>query len=185
MKPPGGECHDLFGADFNGSPSHHRVLKPPGGGTSDIFGPAETVEQQPRKVRQHPTSSLFLGGHEDNPTPSKSKPGNDTFKTLFGEPEPRTPSAVKNRTKSNIFLDDSATTNSSTAHQKISFPYQSSVLRNGTTPAGNPVTGEGYKDKPDGSASSPTPSQPAMNGTSAPTPGRQRVPPGGFSSGLW
>lgn len=49
---------------------------------------------------------------------------------------------------------------------------------------GNPVTGEGYNDKPDGPAPSPTP-QPAMNGNSAVTPGRQRVPPGGFSSGLW
>lgn len=114
-----------------------RVLKPPGGGTSDIFGPAEPVEQ-PRKVRQQPASNLFLGG-SDNPTPSKPKPGNDSFKKLFGEPEARPPSAVKYRMKSNIFLDDSASTKSSTTPYKISYPE----LRNGTTPSQNGISQNG------------------------------------------
>lgn len=111
-----------------------RVLKPPGGGTSDIFGPGEPAEQpQPRRARQQQASSnLFLGGN-DNPTPSKPKPGNDSFKKLFGEPEARPPSAVKNRMKSNIFLDDSASTKSSSTPHKISSPE----LRNGTTPSQN------------------------------------------------
>ncbi|XP_054271499.1 jupiter microtubule associated homolog 2-like isoform X2 [Macrosteles quadrilineatus] len=69
MKPPGGESHDLWGASFNGTPSHHRVLKPPGGGSSDIFGTTNDPEPQQRKTRNHLTSSIF--GGEESQTPAR------------------------------------------------------------------------------------------------------------------
>ncbi|XP_075226315.1 uncharacterized protein LOC142327296 isoform X1 [Lycorma delicatula] len=144
MKPPGGECHDLFGASFSGTPSHLRVLKPPGGGSSDIFGVSggEQTTSEPRRNKIHQSSNLFLGD------------------------------------------DDASSTTSSKASNK---------------PDGNPVTGEGYDmplSKPqtpnqqltNGGSTSSVPNASSNNSAQTPAasaPSRQRVPPGGFSSGLW
>ncbi|XP_021927026.1 microtubule-associated protein Jupiter-like isoform X8 [Zootermopsis nevadensis] len=104
-QPPGGDCHDLFGAEFKGSPCHHRVLKPPGGGSSDIFGNVEAVEQSPRRVRskQYLQSSVFAANGVCEPTGTpRSKPGNDSHSRLFGPVESRPQCTPKNRMKSNI-----------------------------------------------------------------------------------
>lgn len=128
MQPPGGDCHDLFGAEFKGSPCHLRVLKPPGGGSSDIFGAPDPV-QSPRRMRNNLQSSVFGPSSANSETPMRNKPD------------------------------------------------------------GNPVTGEGYTaTNAANGEKEPAPVNPApmTNGTahSAP-PQRTRVPPGGFSSGLW
>lgn len=128
MKPPGGDCHDLFGASFNGSPCHNRVLKPPGGGSSDIFGsPEPPASHSLRKTR--------------------------TF-------DQQTSGTVMNGTKSPTDSTPSSTTSSTD---------------------GNPVTGDGYEPAPvkDARSNSTT-----STGTADFKP-RTRVPPGGFSSGLW
>ncbi|XP_066999082.1 microtubule-associated protein Jupiter isoform X5 [Anabrus simplex] len=130
IQPPGGDSHDLWGAEFKGSPCHNRVLKPPGGGTSDIFGAPEPVQNSPRRVQRSQMQS-----------------------SLFGPPQDATDTPVRSK------------------------------------PDGNPVTGEGYAavngDK-ESSAPASNNSAPVTNGSthSAP-PQRNRVPPGGYSSGLW
>ncbi|VVC31793.1 Hypothetical protein CINCED_3A006587 [Cinara cedri] len=132
--PPGGACHDLWGAEFLGSPCHNRVLKPPGGGSSDIFGTASTDEVNPHKRgtnQKNLQSSIILGGQTQ-------KQNND-----------------------------------------------SDVATNGNSgkPDGNPVTGEGYEALKPAAA----PAQ-HVSAQSEPAPEQKkasRVPPGGYSSGLW
>lgn len=117
------------------------------------------------------TSTNFnvgLGGTAKNSSRVLKPPGGGTS-DIFGPAEPaEQPRRMRQQPASNLFLGGND--NPTPSKPK---------------PAGNPVTGDGYNDKPDGPASSPTPSQSAVNGNSAVTPGRQRVPPGGFSSGLW
>ncbi|XP_046670005.1 microtubule-associated protein Jupiter-like [Homalodisca vitripennis] len=226
MKPPGGECHDLWGASFNGSPSHLRVLKPPGGGSSDIFGTSAEPTEPQRKTRTHLTSSIF---GEETVTPSRNKAGNDSFYNLFGnEPQVRPVSAFKDKTKSNIILDDVSTnTTDSDAKKSLTFTNEDvtqsgdsvdgevpvnhdSVHTNGNNSDILPessmidiceLTEREATKMPDGGNSAAS-NGPAVNGASstsessastpAPTPApataaaaKQRVPPGGFSSGLW
>lgn len=92
-----------------------RVLKPPGGGSSDIFG-AAPEETSPRRIKAHNQSQLgsALFGSDANGTdgasavvsPRSNKPGNDSYKRLFGPPDappPTTPNA-RNHMRSNIPL---------------------------------------------------------------------------------
>ncbi|XP_050428526.1 microtubule-associated protein Jupiter-like isoform X1 [Adelges cooleyi] len=135
--PPGGVCHDLWGAEFIGSPCHNRVLKPPGGGSSDIFGTTTCDEVNPHnrgRNQKNLQSSIILGGQS---------------------PQHKNGSA-----------DVAAATNGSV-----------------DKPDGNPVTGEGY-EAPKAAA---TPAN-HVSAQSVPAPEQKkqsRVPPGGYSSGLW
>ncbi|XP_047102239.1 microtubule-associated protein Jupiter [Schistocerca piceifrons] len=235
VKPPGGECHDLFGADCKGSPGHLRVLKPPGGGSSDIFGTAP-VDQSPKRRTNYMQSSLFVEPESVNTTPARVKSGNDTHNRLFGEvtTKPVTPYSLKS--KSNLGFGDELD-NTPAAIGKNIYSPRAEVRR-------NPVTGDGIESA-DGlnrnvrrrinkflgegtttngvkeasvangndnanettninanvnientavsasAASAPAASAPAAStATSSPAraataPQRSRVPPGGFSSGLW
>ncbi|XP_039289475.1 microtubule-associated protein Jupiter isoform X5 [Nilaparvata lugens] len=185
-----------------------RVLKPPGGGSSDIFGGSESASEVRRVARaKQQTSQLFLGSstsssitsssssssasstasdHADAPSngvaSAKKTNGTSSYQRLFGEYQiPSTPS--KNYMKSNIVLDCVETdsgcgskTGSSGSGSQASTPERGNSPRDG-----NPVTGEGYD-------ASSKPSTPLTNGNLSPpstAQARQRVPPGGFSSGLW
>ncbi|XP_021927023.1 microtubule-associated protein Jupiter-like isoform X5 [Zootermopsis nevadensis] len=172
-QPPGGDCHDLFGAEFKGSPCHHRVLKPPGGGSSDIFGNVEAVEQSPRRVRskQYLQSSVFAANGVCEPTGTpRSKPGNDSHSRLFGPVESRPQCTPKNRMKSNIPFG---------LVGAASDPQESAPRD------GNPVTGDGYTAGNDEKDSPSTPATTTTNGKGSGDIRRNRVPPGGYSSGLW
>ncbi|XP_033607973.1 microtubule-associated protein Jupiter isoform X2 [Cryptotermes secundus] len=219
-QPPGGQCHDLFGAEFKGSPCHHRVLKPPGGASSDIFGRPDEVDQSPRKIRSnHHLKSSVFGTHStpEPPATSRSKPGNDTHNRLFGPLENRPQSASLNRMKSNIPVGvvgaGSELGQSSSSTSSKSVPIENGqqemlstpkVRRNPVTGEGisssdsthrrrtqkrdgNPVTGEGYSAVANGEkeSSSTQPAATTTNGTGSAEIRRNRVPPGGYSSGLW
>lgn len=86
-------------------------MKPPGGGSSDIFG-AGADEMSPRRVKHHNQSQLgsaLFGdrgtstGSNSPETPRSNKPGNDSYKRLFGPPAP-TAQNKKNHMRSNISL---------------------------------------------------------------------------------
>ncbi|XP_011703722.1 PREDICTED: microtubule-associated protein Jupiter isoform X2 [Wasmannia auropunctata] len=228
-----------------------RVLKPPGGGSSDIFG-AAPEETSPRRVKAYNQSQLGsalfgnINGTDkcDNGnaavSPRSNKPGNDSYKRLFGPPDaPPTPNA-RNRMRSNIPLSGGSSISSlssgaatspakSTASSNSSGGIANGYASNGSNssndmtgglPARNPVTGDGIEMTPlrriprkyrDGNpvtgigyASEAQKNGPAMqngiassnssssgeksNDTSPATakpPTRTRVPPGGYSSGLW
>ncbi|KAL0119439.1 hypothetical protein PUN28_007733 [Cardiocondyla obscurior] len=229
-----------------------RVLKPPGGGSSDIFG-AAPEETSPRRIKAHNQSQLgsaLFGDTNgtDNASialsPRSNKPGNDSYKRLFGPPDaPPTPNA-RNYMRSNIPLSGGSSissrssTGTATSPAKSTASSSSGIINGYATngvnditafrrhkrfrglPTRNPVTGDGIEMTPvrriprkcrDGNPVTGigyTPEAqkngPVMqNGTassnssnsgekshdtspgSAKTPTRTRVPPGGYSSGLW
>ncbi|KAJ8674771.1 hypothetical protein QAD02_010557 [Eretmocerus hayati] len=196
------------------------VLKPPGGGSSDIFGPAG--DDRPRQVRQNLHASSLGGGffngnsagdQQDSAgiqqqqqqslsngssapdTPRSNKPGNDSYKRLFGPPDARKPSTPnsKNHMRSNISLS------SSESGSEPQSPRNGYIHANGNATHlnditdGNPVTGAGYdgsQHNGGGSAGSSSAGSEKSSTDSSPSVGsvprlKNRVPPGGFSSGLW
>ncbi|XP_011874514.1 PREDICTED: microtubule-associated protein Jupiter isoform X4 [Vollenhovia emeryi] len=195
-----------------------RVLKPPGGGSSDIFG-AAPEETSPRRVKAHNQSQLgsALFGNTNGTdkgdgavSPRSNKPGNDSYKRLFGPPDAPPPNA-RNHMRSNIPLSGGSSISSlssctATSPAKSTASSNSSGIANGYTSNGsnssndmtdgNPVTGIGYasevqKNGPvmqNGTASSNSSSGEKSTDTSpasAKPQARTRVPPGGYSSGLW
>ncbi|TGZ37709.1 Uncharacterized protein DBV15_02972 [Temnothorax longispinosus] len=201
-----------------------RVLKPPGGGSSDIFG-AAPEETSPRRIKSHNQSQLGsalfgdINGTDrtDNAnaavSPRSNKPGNDSYKRLFGPPDaPPTPNA-RNHMRSNIPLSGGSSISSlssatSPAKSTTSSNSMSRIIANGYASNGsnssndmtdgNPVTGIGYaseaqKNGPamqNGIASSNSSSSGEKSHDTSPAaakpPARTgRVPPGGYSSGLW
>ncbi|XP_028899575.1 microtubule-associated protein Jupiter isoform X10 [Zeugodacus cucurbitae] len=187
---------------FECIPNVDRVLRPPGGGTSDIFG--GDLPQTPRNVKNHMQSNIFscdkngaIKNNGDQPRRGQQKV--DSYQRLFGEPErPNTP--ARNHMKSSIPFGSNteaaqellANGNGHGHHSNgkggsVSTSTSSSVSSstenlkmNGVSKLdGNPVTGEGYK--PSNSFNNAVPS---LNGANQ-VINKNRIPPGGFSSGLW
>jgi len=161
---------------YNVGSGKRRVLKPPGGGSSDIFAGSDAATT-PRSIKNHMKSNIFSA-----PSPVKGSTGDarrpqfDSHNRLFGDSDrPYTP--AKSRLKSNIPIGgdeaDSSlkhsngngqTTNSSREHINGS--------ENGKN--GNSLSGETFKQP---SGENVAPSNHVVN--------KNRIPPGGFSSGLW
>ncbi|XP_069964965.1 microtubule-associated protein Jupiter isoform X11 [Bactrocera oleae] len=185
---------------FECVPNVYRVLRPPGGGTSDIFG--GDLPQTPRNVKNHMQSNIFscdkngaIKNNGDQPRRGQQKV--DSYQRLFGEPErPNTP--ARNHMKSSIpfgsnteaaqeLLANGNGHHSNGKGGSVSTSTSSSVSSstenlkmNGVSKLdGNPVTGEGYK--PSNSFNNAVPS---LNGANQ-VINKNRIPPGGFSSGLW
>ncbi|XP_039947912.1 microtubule-associated protein Jupiter-like isoform X4 [Bactrocera tryoni] len=177
-----------------------RVLRPPGGGTSDIFG--GDLPQTPRNVKNHMQSNIFscdkIGAIKNNgDQPRRGQQKVDSYQRLFGEPErPNTP--ARNHMKSSIpfgsnteaaqeLLANGNGHHSNGKGGSVSTSTSSSVSSstenlkmNGVSKLdGNPVTGEGYK--PSNSFNNAVPT---LNGANQ-VINKNRIPPGGFSSGLW
>ncbi|XP_012286630.1 microtubule-associated protein Jupiter isoform X4 [Orussus abietinus] len=189
-----------------------RVLKPPGGGSSDIFG-AGPEDANPRRVKNHNQSQLgsAIFGDSNGPsagngqdTPRASKPGNDSYSRLFGPPDaPPTPNS-KNHMRSHISLSGESPGASSPAKSTNSSTGNLNGLTNGNgannndISDGNPVTGTGYgadqqntigtlvqNGNGNATTNGTEKSNESSPGSGPRTQGRTRVPPGGFSSGLW
>ncbi|XP_036334142.1 microtubule-associated protein Jupiter isoform X4 [Rhagoletis pomonella] len=192
---------------YNVGKTKKRVLRPPGGGTSDIFG--GDLPQTPRNVKNHMQSNIFScdknGGIKNNgDQPRRGQQKVDSYQRLFGEPErPVTP--ARNHMKSNIpfgsnteaaqellangnghhsngkggsvSTSTSSSVSSSTENLKMMNGVSKTVFRKMSN--GNPVTGEGYKP-----SNSFNHSVPSLNGANQ-VINKNRIPPGGFSSGLW
>ncbi|XP_018801225.1 PREDICTED: microtubule-associated protein Jupiter isoform X6 [Bactrocera latifrons] len=191
---------------YNVGKTKKRVLRPPGGGTSDIFG--GDLPQTPRNVKNHMQSNIFscdkngaIKNNGDQPRRGQQKV--DSYQRLFGEPErPNTP--ARNHMKSSIpfgsnteaaqeLLSNGNGHHSNGKGGSVSTSTSSSVSSstenlkmNGVSKLvfrkmsnGNPVTGEGYK--PSNSFNNAVPT---LNGANQ-VINKNRIPPGGFSSGLW
>ncbi|XP_073977362.1 microtubule-associated protein Jupiter-like isoform X2 [Rhodnius prolixus] len=172
-----------------------RVLKPPGGGSSDIFGTTGgSQETNFRRVKNHLASNVFLSDEPTAPsmtngggqsiaaapttaaaaaTPAKQNSGNDSFCRLFGPPSPPK-SAVKpkNKLQSNIL--------------PTTEPDQR-VVTNGNSEHINGDNTDGGHNNVETAMMNGNSQQPIVNGnrTNGTNNPRARVPPGGFSSGLW
>lgn len=142
-----------------------RVLKPPGGGSSDIFGSTQD-ETSPRRVKNHNQSQLGSA--------------------LFGD-------ATDSSSNSNLTSNNTTTIGNMMDNNG---PETTTSTRSGIKPDGNPVTGTGYTSETqnggsamqNGTGSSSSSIGEKSNGSSPtgkPAGTRTRVPPGGYSSGLW
>ncbi|XP_017848994.1 microtubule-associated protein Jupiter isoform X2 [Drosophila busckii] len=185
-----------------------KVSRPPGGGSSDIFG-AE-LPQTPRNSKNRMASNIFScekdsalknnvrqGAHRFYFTgdgPRRGQKTVDSYSRLFGEPaRPITP--ANNHTKSSIpfgqngeggakqLLINNKNYNGksgsvSSASSSVSSSTENLKIHVGLRAEGNPVTGEGYKPgATDYIQHTPVGGTPVIN--------KNRVPPGGYSSGLW
>jgi hypothetical protein len=186
----------------NSKHSNVKVLKPPGGGSSDIFGGDQP--QTPRSaVKNHMKSNIFTAPEPLNKNGDKSRRVSpmDSYNRLFGDAG-RSQTPAKNHMKSSILIGSdkvdtngktNGTTNGMNGHSEMNGKQMVNgngiAHTNGHHPEtaisktnGNPVTGEGYI-KP------PTPEVitqvPALNGSRDHVINKNRIPPGGFSSGLW
>ncbi|XP_030246101.1 microtubule-associated protein Jupiter isoform X3 [Drosophila navojoa] len=179
---------------YNVGKAKKRVLRAPGGVSSDIFG--SELPQTPRTVKNLMASNIFSAETDaaqknNGETPRRGQKPVDSYSRLFGEPaRPITPS--KNHMKSNIPFGQNPNTaqliskgnyngksgSVSSASSSVSSSTENLKI-NGVRSEGNPVTGEGYK------AGGTDYIQPThLNGGSQ-VINKNRVPPGGYSSGLW
>ncbi|XP_037947581.1 microtubule-associated protein Jupiter isoform X12 [Teleopsis dalmanni] len=189
----------FFGITENNKPSSNdTVLRPPGGGSSDIF--ASEMPQTPRSVKNHMQSNIFSceknAVKNTGDQPRRGQKNVDSYARLFGEPErPMTP--AKNHLKSNIPFGGNKKAaqqilvngnglnhhvngkagSVSSASSSVSSSTENLKMNGFSKIDGNPVTGEGYnKPSLDGT--------PSLNGARE-VINKNRIPPGGFSSGLW
>jgi len=183
------------------SRSSSKVLKPPGGGSSDIFGNGNgTTAATPRSNKGHQASNIFAPPLQKscNGDNFRRNPNMDSHNRLFGDVErPYTP--AKNHFKSNIPLggadsvDSTPRTNGTNGTNGK--PNGTNGHTNGNGEAmiangnsvkhdGNPVTGQGYITEINTAVPALNNPKPALNGTKQ-VINKNRIPPGGFSSGLW
>ncbi|XP_055714401.1 microtubule-associated protein Jupiter isoform X16 [Phlebotomus papatasi] len=200
LKPPGGGTSDIFGGESSMETPRSNKNRM----ASNIFG--DTAGPVSKNVQQGIYRYFFLG---DRP-----RAVIDSHNRLFGEPE-RIQTPLKNRMKSNIPIGDTVDkglNGHTNGHSGASSPKinginggcknmengvehtngtrepddspflgsSRSTASNASSPKGNPVTGEGYK--PAGTEINT--SIPCLNGANQ-VINKNRVPPGGFSSGLW
>ncbi|XP_041565143.1 microtubule-associated protein Jupiter isoform X2 [Drosophila gunungcola] len=193
LRPPGGGSSDIFGSEMPQTPRNvkNRMV-------SNIFA-AEKDNGVKNNVRQGAHRFYFIGD-----APRRGQKTVDSHSRLFGEPSrPITPG--KNHMKSSIPFGGQnseaaaaqklLTTNGhyngksgsvSSASSSVSSSTENLKMNNGSRSVfrnmskGNPVTGEGYK----AGGNDFHQRQESSNG-GTPVINKNRVPPGGYSSGLW
>ncbi|XP_046833816.1 microtubule-associated protein Jupiter isoform X5 [Vespa crabro] len=168
-----------------------RVLKPPGGGSSDIFGSTQD-ETSPRRVKNHNQSQLgsaLFGDAPDSSNNSNNATGN--MDNNGGEITPRSGKPAFRRIKR--FRGASCMPRNPVTGDGVDV---TPLRRTRRCRDGNPVTGTGYTSETqnggsamqNGTGSSNSSIGEKSNGSSPtgkPAGTRTRVPPGGYSSGLW
>ncbi|XP_026831976.1 microtubule-associated protein Jupiter isoform X5 [Drosophila erecta] len=192
---------------YNVGKAKKRVLRPPGGGSSDIFG--SEMPQTPRNVKNRMASNIFAaekdnGVKNNGDAPRRGQKTVDSHNRLFGEPtRPITPG--KNHMKSSIPFGQNTeavasaqkllTTNGhyngksgsvSSASSSVSSSTENLKMNSGSRSVfrnmskGNPVTGEGYK-----AGGNDYNQRQESSNAGTPVINKNRIPPGGYSSGLW
>ncbi|KAL5273368.1 hypothetical protein ACFFRR_000228 [Megaselia abdita] len=195
---------------FSGMPIQKpssKVLRPPGGVTTDIF--AGEMPSTPRNGKNRMASNIFSvekdsvknnvrqGIHRFyfiGDQPRRGQKSVDSHNRLFGQSDrPFTP--AKNHMKSNIPLGhngnltngksnghhvngNSDTGSLSSSTSSIASSNDNYKMNGFSKTDGNPITGEGYK------GAEINTSIPSLNGANQ-VINKNRIPPGGFSSGLW
>ncbi|XP_050055818.1 microtubule-associated protein Jupiter-like isoform X3 [Aphis gossypii] len=189
-----------------------KVLKPPGGGSSDIFGTASCDEVNPHKRgtnQKNLQSSIILGGqtpkHSNgtvaaNGNSDKPAKANDINVESQIANDNKVESKVVNNNNIELKVANDNYVESQIVKENIekicvtpsnkAFNFESASTNKTNCQRwsykkkdGNPVTGEGY-EAPKATA---TPAQ-HVSAQSEPAPEQKkasRVPPGGYSSGLW
>ncbi|KAL7729536.1 hypothetical protein ACLKA6_007833 [Drosophila palustris] len=185
--------------DITDNKSSTKVLRTPGGASSDIFG--SDMPQTPRTMKNRMASNIFTAEKDvalknNGDAPRRGQKTVDSYSRLFGEPtRPITP--AKNQMKSSIpfgkNMDSAQQTlpnnkghyngksgSVSSASSSVSSSTENLKINGGVRSEGNPVTGEGYKP---GATDYIQPAGHTNGGGNQVI--KNRVPPGGYSSGLW
>lgn len=202
LKPPGGGSSDLFGAD-GAEPQTPRSMNK-NRMQSSIFAAPEGQKaggngsETPRRAAAGQDSHNRLFGEADRPyTPAKNhmksnlpigSDATDSGKTN-GHSNGSSKSSSSNGHHQNgngvahTNGHSSNGSNGTTANGHSNGTFTSSApSQNGSSHKnGNPVTGEGYKS---GGAAEINTTVPSLNGAGH-VINKNRIPPGGFSSGLW
>lgn len=199
LKPPGGGSSDLFGAD--NQPQTPRSMNK-NRMQSNIFAvPAEGQKagngETPRRAANGQDSHNRLFGEVDRPyTPAKNHMKSNLPIGPSDQPDSNGAkanghsnghSAKTNGHSANgnghvANGHSNGHSNGSSSTNGHSNGTSSAPSQNGSTHKnGNPVTGEGYKS---GGAAEINTTIPSLNG-SGHVINKNRIPPGGFSSGLW
>lgn len=205
LKPPGGGSSDLFGAD--NQPQTPRSMNK-NRMQSNIFAVPEGQRagngETPRRAANGQDSHNRLFGEVDRPyTPAKNHMKSNLPIGAGGGDQPDS-NGKSSATNGHSNGHSAAKTNGhqngngnhanghSNGHSNGTSSSSTNGHSNGTSSAapsqngsthknGNPVTGEGYKS---GGAAEINTTIPSLNG-SGHVINKNRIPPGGFSSGLW
>uniref|UniRef100_A0A0A9XE04 Microtubule-associated protein Jupiter n=1 Tax=Lygus hesperus TaxID=30085 RepID=A0A0A9XE04_LYGHE len=172
---------------MNLSRNSSKVLKPPGGGSSDIFGSNDEGGAARRVQKNHLASNVFLSDEPAPSTPARS-PGN-SHSRLFGPASPPKASPRPNRSVSKILPFDAegneAASNGNSPLKGLS-PSKSVTNGDAHDAADAPMTNGNTSPITNGNRITNGGSQITNGGAQAQAPAsRNRVPPGGYSSGLW
>uniref|UniRef100_A0A1Q3FUY6 Microtubule-associated protein Jupiter n=1 Tax=Culex tarsalis TaxID=7177 RepID=A0A1Q3FUY6_CULTA len=204
LKPPGGGSSDLFGAD-NNQPQTPRSMNK-NRMQSNIFAVPEGQRagngETPRRAANGQDSHNRLFGEVDRPyTPAKNHMKSNLPIGPADQPDSSSSSSSNGKANGHSNGHSAAKTNghqhgnghanghsnghsngTSSTNGHSNGTSSAAPSQNGSTHKnGNPVTGEGYKS---GGAAEINTSIPSLNG-SGHVINKNRIPPGGFSSGLW
>ncbi|XP_061396743.1 microtubule-associated protein Jupiter isoform X2 [Musca vetustissima] len=191
LRPPGGGTSDIFGGDLPQTPRNVKNHM-----QSNIFSCEK--DNVKNNVRQGAHRFYFIGEQ-----PRRAQKNVDSYQRLFGEPE-RVVTPAKNHMRSNIPFGanneaaqtlitngnghhyngksssvSSASSSVSSSTENLKMNGYSKTVYHRKMSNGNPVTGEGYTKNNDFSNHTPS-----LNGANQ-VINKNRIPPGGFSSGLW
>lgn len=149
---------------YNIGAGKKRVLKPPGGGSSDIFAGSDPLTT-PRSIKNHMRSNIFSAASPAKNSTDARRPQGDSHNRLFGEPDRA--AVPKLRAGSNIPIGNAE--------------VDSSLKQSNGTVVGREINGQekhgnGEVVRPSGENAPPSSNNTVL---------KNRVPPGGFSSGLW
>ncbi|XP_034663687.1 microtubule-associated protein Jupiter isoform X7 [Drosophila subobscura] len=195
LRPPGGGSSDIFGSDMPQTPRNvkNRMV-------SNIFSvekdnSVKNTGDNPRRGQKTVDSHSRLFGEPMRPI----TPGKNHMKSSipFGQ-NTETAAAQK------LLTNGSSTTNGATANghyngksgsvssasSSVSSSTENLKMNSGSRSEGNPVTGEGYRpggtDYIQAAGSTNNGSNGGNNGNGGNSVvNKNRVPPGGYSSGLW
>lgn len=207
LKPPGGGSSDLFGAEHLAPSTPRTMSMPKNRMQSNIFAAPSSSDahkngggsETPRRGTAGQDSHNRLFGEVNRPyTPAKNHMksnlpignGQDHSDGAVAAAGAHTAVSVKHTTngKANgtAHQNGNGSANghghSSNGHSNGNGHISSASSDNGSSHNGNPVTGEGYS-KSNGAAEINT-TVPSLNGGGH-VINKNRIPPGGFSSGLW
>lgn len=167
VKPPGGECSDIFGVQGGSSSPDGAQITPRKNKNnymqSTIFSPGEEMTPP-------------ANGHSTPTTPSPAKKSEDTQNRLFGASDEDTPRKVVDRQRSKIFSDEPDSgyqTPTKSAPGPRRNPITGEPMVNGTPKSNGHLNGNGTAN---GHLSPESPTNGCL---------RNRIPPGGHSSGIF
>jgi hypothetical protein len=161
-----------------------KVLKPPGGGSTDLFGATiGDTPSTPRAVKNYMKSTIFAAPEPVNKHGDVRRPQADSHNRLFGEPD-QACTPAKNRLRSNIPIggdeSDASSKQSNGTNQKAVNGGSVVDGNNGVNKGANPMNGDKF------AAREINTQIPSLNGNNdSHVINKNRIPPGGFSSGLW